>query len=133
MGKDISTRNAESQPERFLGETEIEGDELVQFDMAKRTRVPDPEIYLGDWLELYEMKVGEAAKIAGCGQSYISNIVAGRRTDINVKFLLRLSEHFGVTINDFYRPLPARAELTTLKNLSPQAQANLLARQTRKR
>lgn len=132
MGKDISTRNAESQPERFLGETEIEGDGLLQYDMAKRAKVPDPEIFLGDWLELFEIDNKQAAKIAGCDQSYISNIVKRRKTNINVMFLLRLSEHMGIAVNDFYRPLPAQSQLTTLKNLSPQAQANILARQSRK-
>jgi plasmid maintenance system antidote protein VapI len=91
-----------------------------------------PEIYLGDWLELFEVQVGEAAEIAGCGQSYISNIIANRKSNINVLFLLRLSESLGVTVNDFYRPLPNRSQLTTLKNLSPKAQATLLARQQRK-
>lgn len=91
-----------------------------------------PEIYLGDWLTFFEMKVGEAAVVAGCDQSYISNIIAGRKPNINVLYLFRLSEELGVTINDFYRPLPNRSQLAALKNLSPKAQATILARQQKK-
>lgn len=100
--------------------------------MAKEPGDEPPPIYLGDWLALFETTVGEAAEIAGCGQSYISNIIANRKSKINVLFLLRLSDELGVTINDFYRPLPNKSQLAALKNLSPKAQATLLARQQRK-
>jgi len=89
----------------------------------------EPQIFLGAWLELFDLKVTEAAKIAGCSQGYLSNIIANRRTSINIKFLLKLSDHMGVNINDFYRRLPNRSQLSTLKNLSPKAQAAILARQ----
>lgn len=100
--------------------------------MAKKAENDVPEIHLGDWLEALGVSVGEAAEAAGCGQSYISNIVAGRKPNINVLFLLRLSEKMDVTINDFYRPLPSKSQLTTLNNLSPRAQSTLLARRQRK-
>lgn len=122
----------ESQQEIFLEEISSPIKASLQCDMTALHDEEAPEIYLGDWLELFEVQVGEAAEIAGCGQSYISNIIANRKSNINVLFLLRLSEKLGVTINDFYRPLPNRSQLTTLKNLSPKAQATLLARQQRK-
>lgn len=92
----------------------------------------EPQIYLGDWLELFDLKVTEAAKIAGCSQGYLSNIIANRRTSVNIKILLKLSDHLGVNINDFYRRLPSRSQLSTLKNLSPKAQAAILDRQQKK-
>lgn len=88
-----------------------------------------PDLYLGDWLELFEIGPSEAAEIAGCTQSYISNMTGGRKSAINVLYLLRLSEHMGVTVNDFYRRLPNKTHLNALKNLSPKAQATLLKRQ----
>lgn len=91
-----------------------------------------PEIHLGAWLEMFELPIGEAAKIAGCGQSYISNIIANRKTNVNVLYLLRLSDKLGITVNDFYRPLPSRSQMNALKSLSPKAQATLLARQQQK-
>lgn len=101
--------------------------------MAKRATDTPPKIYLGDWLAEFDLDNGAAAKIAECDQSYISNIVANRKPNINVLYLLRLSEQMGVTINDFYRPLPSRQHLAALKDLSPKAQATLLARFAKKR
>lgn len=100
--------------------------------MRKTVENAEHHIHLGDWLELLETSVSEAADIAGCGQSYISNIISGRKTNINVLYLLKLSDHLGVTINDFYRPLPNRSQLTALQNLSPKAQATILERQRKK-
>lgn len=96
--------------------------------MGKQAGSGPPRIYLGDWLNEFEISNGEAAEMAGCDQSYISNIVSGRKTNINVLILLRLSEKIGVTVNDFYRPLPNQSQLAALKNLSPKAQTTLLAR-----
>jgi hypothetical protein len=45
-----------------------------------------------------------------------------------VLYFLRLSEHMGVNINDFYRPLPKKSGLAALKKISPRARATLLAR-----
>lgn len=100
--------------------------------MGKLSDDEPPEIHLGAWLELFEVSVGEAADIAGCGQSYISNIIANRKPNVNVLYLLHLSNHLGITVNDFYRPLPSKSQLTALKNLSPKAQATLLERQQKK-
>ena len=100
--------------------------------MAKRSDDEVPEIYLGDWLKFFEVGYTEAAKIAGCGQSYISNIAAGRKPNINVLYLLRLSERLEVNINDFYRPLPSQSQLVALKKLSPKAQAAILSRKQQK-
>lgn len=88
-----------------------------------------PEIYLGQWLEFFEEDVSEAARRAGCSQGYISNIIANRKANVNVLILLRISEWLGVTVNDFYRPLPRKSELQALKQLSPKAQAAILDKQ----
>jgi plasmid maintenance system antidote protein VapI len=128
----ISPRNGKSQPKIFPQEIASHINELIQCDMEKNTSDEAPPIYLGGWLELFEMKVGEAAEVAGCDQSYISNIIANREPNVNVLYLLRLSDELGITINDFYRPLPNRSQIAALKNLSPKAQATLLARQQRK-
>ena len=96
--------------------------------MGNKADDEPPKIYLGDWLDEFDIDNGEAAEMAGCDQSYISNIVAGRKPNVNVLFLFRLSEKMGVTVNDFYRPLPNKSHLAALKNLSPKAQATLLAR-----
>lgn len=100
--------------------------------MTKLSGEEPPTIYLADWLALKEMSVNDAAKIAGVDQSYISNICAGRKPNVNVLILLRLSEHMEININDFYRPLPSRSQLAALNNLSPRAQAAVLNRQQKK-
>ena len=128
MGPDISPRNTKSQQEIFPGEKDGKATEFIQCGMGKLAYEEPPEIYLGAWLEEFDVSVGKAAEIAGCDQSYISNIIANRKPNINVLYLLRLSDEMGVTVNDFYRPLPNKSQLAALKNLSAKAQATLLAR-----
>lgn len=100
--------------------------------MAKKSDDKPREIYLGDWLDHFEIGPTEAARIAGCTQSYISNISRGARTNINALYLLRLSEHLEVNVNDFFRPLPSQTQIASIKDLSPKAQAALLAGKRRK-
>lgn len=97
--------------------------------MAKRDDEEPPHIYLGQWLDFFEEDVSEAARQASCTQGYISNIIANRKPNVNVLILLRISEWLGVTINDFYRPLPKKSELQAFKKLSPKAQAAILQKQ----
>lgn len=128
MGRHISPRNHESQPEIFPVEIASVLRVKIQCGMGKQAKNDPPPIYLGDWLDEFEWDNGRAAEAAGCDQSYISNIVANRKPNVNVLILLRLSEKMGVTINDFYRKLPNKTQLAALKDLSPKAQATLLAR-----
>lgn len=132
MDTTISTRNEKSQDEIFLGEISVPSGKLVQSLMAKRSNTDSREIFLADWLDHFEIGPTEAAKIAGCTQSYISNISRGARTNINALYLLRLSEYLEVNVNDFFRPLPSQAQIAPLKGLSPKAQAAILAPKRRK-
>lgn len=105
---------------------------LVECDMAKREPTEPREIYLGDWLDHFGIGATEAAKIAGCTQSYISNIKRGARQNINALYLLRLSEHMELNINDFFRPLPSQSQIAAIDKLSPKAQAALLGQKRKK-
>ena len=111
-------------------ELQING--LVKSGMGTRNAPEPREIFLGEWLELFGIGVTEAAGIAGCDQSYISNIIAGRKPNINTLYLLRLSEHMEININDFFRPLPSQSQIASLKRLSPRAQAAVLAQKRKK-
>ena len=132
MGSHISPRNQESQPEIFPVEIASIVPVKIQCGMGKLADEEPPEIHLGQWLGEFKLDNAAAAAAAGCDQSYISNIVANRKTNINVLYLLKLSESMGVTVNDFYRKLPGKASLAAIKDLSPKAQATLLARSRKK-
>lgn len=132
MDASIPPGNGSCQPEIFPVETQKPNTAPLQSDMGKLSEEEPPTIYLGDWLEFFEVDVTEAAEVAGCTQGYVSNIIANRKANINVLYLLKLSESIGVTINDFYRPLPKKSELAAFKKLSPKAQAAILDRQQKK-
>lgn len=132
MDATISTRNEKSQAEIFLGEIASREPVLLPCGMGKSVKTETPKMYLADWLDFFELGPTEAAAIAGVGQSYISNIMANRKPNVNVLILLRLSEHLGVTVNDFYRPLPSRAQLHALQDLSPKARGAILERERKK-
>lgn len=129
MTESISPGNDFRQPKIFLLETAVVAAGSIEWPMAKHEIGEQPEIFLGQWLEFFEMDVTEAADIAGCTQGYISNIIANRKSNVNVLYLLRISEALSVNVNDFYRPLPRKSELRALKELSPKAQAAILEKQ----
>jgi plasmid maintenance system antidote protein VapI len=126
MTDTISTGNDKSQSKTFLVEIPVFKAVLLKLGMAKHGKSEVRPIFLGDWLEHFNVGPTEAAKIAGCDQSYISNIVAGRKKNINALYLLKLSEHFDLNINDFFRPLPPQSQITALQGLSSKAQAAIL-------
>lgn len=99
---------------------------FLQCDMAKRTNVEPQEIYLGAWLKLKGIRATEAARIAGCTQSYISNVSRGAKKNVNALYLLRLSEHMEITVNDLFRKPPSEAQIKSLSEFSPEAQESLL-------
>lgn len=133
MAPDISARNGKSQDVIFLAET-VSGDrDLLKSHMAKRNPPEPREIFLGDWLNLWEIGPTKAAEIAGCTQSYISNIVRGEKININALYLLRLSEHFEISVNDFYRKPPTESQIASIRSLSPKAQEAVLRAQRQKR
>lgn len=133
MGATISPRNAKSQSKIFPPEISLPIKGLLKCRMAKRNAPEPEEIFLGEWLDRAGIGPTEAAKIAGCSQSYISNISSGARTNINALFLLKLSNHLNITINDFFRRPPSESQIASLKALSPEAQEALLRPKLQKR
>ncbi|MES5483625.1 helix-turn-helix transcriptional regulator [Bradyrhizobium sp. INPA03-11B] len=94
--------------------------------MGKRNHVEPQEIFLGAWLKLKGIGATEAARIAGCTQSYISNISGGVKNNVNALYLLKLSDHMGITVNDLFRKPPSEAQIAALSEFSPQARESLL-------
>ncbi len=131
MMSDISTRNEKSQQKIFPPEIQLPTDDFLQCGMAKPRKPQPREIFLGDWLELFDIGPSEAAEIAGCTQSYISNISRGARSNINVLYLLKLSEHLNINIDDFFRPLPSQSQIAAMQQLSPRAQSAIIGRRRR--
>lgn len=133
MPTTISGRNAKVKQEIFLLEMPLPIKDLLKCGMAKRKKIDPQEIFLGLWLDHAGIGPTEAAGIAGCTQSYISNISSGIRPHVNVLYLLKLSEHMGVTINDFFKKPPPNAQIISLRAFSPGAQEFLLRSKPKKR
>lgn len=132
MDESISPGNDSRQPIIFPPGT-VEPEKVpLKYVMGKHDEEAPPEIYLGQWLDFFETDVSEAAIAAGCTQGYVSNIIANRKPNVNVLYLLRISDLLGVTINDFYRPLPKKSELDAFKKLSPKAQTAILKKERRR-
>lgn len=132
MGEDISDRNTNVNSEIFPVEISLNINGLIKCDMGKSSRPEPREIYLGAWLRQKGVGVSEAARIAGCTQSYISNISGGKRPNINALYLLILSEHLEISVNDFFQPPPPVAHVESFKRLSEKAQKAILGRKARK-
>jgi DNA-binding Xre family transcriptional regulator len=133
MDTTISARNDSCQREIFPSEIYLPIKGLLKCGMAKRHAPAPREIFLGEWLKRSGIGPTEAAEIAGCTQSYISNISSGARKNINALFLLRLSEHLKININDFFQRPPPESQIAPLRSLSPEAQEALLRPKKQKR
>ena len=132
MDATISTRNIKSQPQIFPSEMPLSSRDLVKFGMGTRTPPEPREIFLSEWLKLGGIGPSEAATVAGCTQGYISSICANTKQNINVLYLLKLSERLEITINDFYRKPLSHAQVAQLEQFSPQARAFLISRKRKK-
>ncbi len=139
MDTDISTRNTNCQTKRFPSGISFEGNGLVICDMPRPIRKPVPiepaepaEIFVGQWLKYYGVTQVEAGEIGGCGQSYIANISAGRKKNVNAQILLRLANHLDIKVHDFFRRPPSPEIEAALADLSPEARASVIDRKRRR-
>ena len=105
---------------------------FLDLPMAKKPKLPPRPIFLGQWLELFEIDVTEAAKAGGVTQGYVSNIIANRKPNVNVMILLHISEMMGITINDMYLRPPTSEQTAAMVALSPQARESLVQLKQRK-
>ena len=101
---------------------------LLECLMGTTTEQEPREIFLGGWLKLFGLKATHAAKIALCTQSYISNISGGRKPNVNALYLLRISDHLGMTVNDFFLPPPSKSDPTSFTHISAQAREAVIKR-----
>lgn len=99
---------------------------FLDLPMAKKPTLPQRPIFLGLWLNLFEIDVTEAAKAGGVTQGYVSNIIANRKPNVNVMILLPISEMMGITINDLYHRPPTNEQTAAMAALSPQARESLV-------
>lgn len=133
MEASISGRNAKVKTEIFPAEMRRHNVELLKCGMAKKNQPPKRIIHLKAWMELEPIGPTELAEIAGCTQSYISNLAANRKPNPNVLFLLAISEYFGITVNDLYEPPPSAAQIIDLQGYSERAREKIMRLVKRKR
>jgi transcriptional regulator with XRE-family HTH domain len=96
--------------------------------MGKIPKRQHRQLFLAEWIEATGHQTGAVASAAGVDQSYISNIIAGRKGNPSAHVLLAVSEHLGVTVNDLYRRPPPTSVLEHLSSLSPAARTTLSGR-----
>lgn len=105
---------------------------FLQLAMAPKPKHPPRQIFLGAWLDLFEVGVTAAAKVGGVTQSYLSNVIANRKTNVNVLILLQISEMLGITVNDMYQRPPTNEQTAAMAALSPEARESLIRIKQRK-
>lgn len=132
MAASISMGNTTAQGELFPPEISRLIKAFLNYGMAKAPKAAPRDLHLGPWLALFGATETQAGEAAGCGQSYIANLINGRKKNPSALILLRISEWLGVTVNDLYQPPPTRSEIAPMAKLSPKARDSILDRQRRK-
>jgi transcriptional regulator with XRE-family HTH domain len=85
------------------------------------------KLYLGQWLSRLGRRPVDLARELDMTESYVSNLISGKKTGPTVDVLLRTSEWLGITVNDLFRPPPAAAAIEDLRAYSPGAVEQLLS------
>lgn len=70
---------------------------------------PFRKLYIGEWLNRLGRRQNEAAEALAVTETYISELISGKKKNPHHTILYDLSEWLGLTINDLYRPPPPRA------------------------
>ena len=85
------------------------------------------KLHLGPWLARDGRKPVELAKALGVTDSYISELISGRKPNPGHALLIDISEWLGITVNDLFRPPPEPGAVEAVERL-PLAQQAALAR-----
>lgn len=98
--------------------------------MGKLPKRTYQRLYLAEWMEVTGLDQAAAAKAGGVNQSYISNMIAGRKKNPSAYVLVRITNHMQISVNDLYHPPPPEAALRAISHLSPGARAHLFKPKT---
>jgi hypothetical protein len=88
----------------------------------RRDPVPGPRPNprnLGAWLEVFEKKNVEAARAAGVSDSYISEIISGKKNNPGLFVMLDLARWLGVSVEELMYPPPDPETLRKIRRFSP--------------
>lgn len=105
---------------------------LVRCGMGKRPNPAAREIFLGQWLEVFGITQAAAGEIGGCSQSYIANISAGRKNNVNAQILLRIADFLEIKVDDFFQRPPPASQIASLARISTEARSKLVTRKQRR-
>lgn len=83
------------------------------------------KLYIREWADRLGRKQVEVAKAAGVGQSFMSLVFKGEKPGMSVEALLGISELFGLSVNDLFRPPPERDVTERFAQLRPDQVAAL--------
>lgn len=77
------------------------------------------KLYIGEWLSRLGKKPTDAAKAIGVTESYMSELISGKKKNPHHALLYDLAEWLGLSINDLYRLPPNKTVVEATENLSP--------------
>jgi transcriptional regulator with XRE-family HTH domain len=120
MATDISPRNERSQGKIFLTEITLPVNGLVKCGMGKpkktkprklaEAKPKEHELFLAEWMKHKGIGPGKLGKIVGKTQGYMSNLKRGFQDNPSIYILLAISEYWGISVNELFKPPPSPAE-----------------------
>jgi transcriptional regulator with XRE-family HTH domain len=83
------------------------------------------KLYIGEWLARLGRKPVDLAKHVDVTETYVSELISGKKNNPSHVLLLDISEWFGLTVNDLYMRPPDRVALEAVERLNPAQMATL--------
>ncbi|CCE05809.1 hypothetical protein BRAS3843_1480040 [Bradyrhizobium sp. STM 3843] len=100
--------------------------------MPATTRPQYKKLHLGEWLARLNVKQADLARDVGVTESYISNLISGKKVNPSISLLLEISDRLKLSVNDLYKQPPSISALDDLKDFSPAVVQQLLDQRSRK-
>lgn len=128
MASNLASSEVDGQAKSSLLANGPVNDGVVPWGMIKRPLRPRQfrKLYIGEWLRRLDRKQIEAAKALNVTETYISELISGKKKNPHHAILYDLSEWLGLSINDLYRAPPDRIAIEAVdKNMTASEMAAL--------
>jgi len=89
--------------------------QLDHRQMARRPR----KLYIGEWIFRFSHKPVEIAKLANIGESYLSQLISGKKKNQSAAVLIDIANVLRISMDDLYQPPPPSSVAEATERLTP--------------
>ena len=97
--------------------------------MPAKARTAFKKLYIGEWMVRLNCSREDMQEAAGIGKAYLSQLISGKKKNPSTAILMSIAAKLGLKLEDLYKPPPPAETIDSLKGLSADVLARLVAEQ----